>query len=228
MRASRRTSRARASPSTWRPVSIHTWPPVSRTLLLGRFGPLTLTNLISCALPDSNSKRVGGVKLKDGTVLDADLVVLGTGASPNTQLLEAAGVKLEEDQSVKVNGFLQLEDHPDVYAVGDIATYPYRDSFTRIEHWNVASNHGRATAEHIAGGESKDPFSKQPIFWSALGSQLRYVGNGKGFDEVFVDGKPEEMDFAAYYAKDGQILASGSMGRDRESPPCSPSMGSFA
>lgn len=173
---------------------------------------------------EDDSSRVGGVKLKSGVVLDADVVVLGTGAAPNTQLLEQAGVALEDDRSVKVNGFLQLDGHPDVYALGDIATYPFRGTSTRIEHWNVAANHGRAAAAHIAGDEAaKHPFDKTPIFWSALGSQLRYSGNGKGFAEVHVDGEPSEFKFAAYYADEaGEVIASASMGRDRASPSSSP------
>jgi NADPH-dependent 2,4-dienoyl-CoA reductase/sulfur reductase-like enzyme len=167
----------------------------------------------------SDEKRVGGVRLKDGQVLEADLVVLGTGAAPNTQLLEAAGVSIEEDKTVKVNGALQIEGFDGVYAIGDIATYPNPSGGTggllNIEHWNVASNHGRAAAQDIAGGAAK--FDKTPIFWSALGAQLRYAGNGKGFDEIHVDGKPEDFDFAAFYAKDGKVIASASMGRDRQS-----------
>lgn len=169
----------------------------------------------------TDAKRVGGVRLKDGQVLEADLVVLGTGAAPNTQLLEKAGVKVEEDKTVKVNGALRVAGFDGVYAIGDIATYPNpsggAESLLNIEHWNVASNHGRAAAQDIVGGAGQAKFDKTPIFWSALGAQLRYAGNGKGFDEVHVDGKSEDFDFAAFYAKDGKVIASASMGRDRQS-----------
>lgn len=67
---------------------------------------------------------------------------------------------------------------------------------------------GRAAAESIAGNpDTKEPFSKIPIFWSAQGAQLRYCGNSKGFDDVFVQGDAAELKFAAYYSKKDEIIA---------------------
>ena len=55
----------------------------------------------------------------------------------------------------------------------------------------VAQNHGRAVASGIAGKPLV--FDKTPVFWSAQGQQLRYVGNGTGFDDVLVKGDPSEL-----------------------------------
>ncbi|CED83795.1 flavo protein [Phaffia rhodozyma] len=166
--------------------------------------------------------KVGGVKLKNGKTFEADLVVLGVGAKPNTSLLKDAGIEIEKDNSVKVDGFLRVQGLKNVYAVGDIATYPYRGGMTRIEHWNVAANHGRAAAESIAGDPAnKKPFSKIPIFWSAQGAQLRYCGNSKGFDDVYVNGDAAELNFAAYYAKGEDIIAVASMAQDPLNSHCS-------
>jgi len=55
----------------------------------------------------------------------------------------------------------------------------------------VAQNHGRAAASAIAG--KPVPFDKTPIFWSSQGAQLRYVGHGGGYDDIFIKGNPDEM-----------------------------------
>ena len=85
---------------------------------------------------------------------------------------------------------------------------------TRIEHWNVAQNAGRSVAASIISASHKPkPFI--PVFWSALGSQLRYCGNTpNGFDDVVVQGKPEEGKWAAFYGLKGEVVAVGSMGMD--------------
>ncbi|SNX81339.1 related to rhodocoxin reductase [Melanopsichium pennsylvanicum] len=144
----------------------------------------------------------------------ADVVILGVGVAPATGYLKDSGFKLEKDGGVAVDSKYRVEGHQDIFAIGDIAAAPTRASdHGRIEHWNVASNMGRAVAKTLAGIETN--FDKVPIFWSALGSQLRYCGSGgPQFDNVYVDGKPEELKFAAYYAKGDQVVAVATMGVD--------------
>lgn len=167
-------------------------------------------------IKDENGKEVA---------LPADVVVLGVGVAPATEYLkESSGFpELLKDGSIAVDKDLRVIGLPQdagVFACGDIATVPARDeagATVRIEHWNVAGNHGRAVGKTIAaGGKSTTPYDVLPIFWSALGSQLRYVsdGNPPGFDETYVDGNPEELKFAAYYAKKGKITAVCTMGVD--------------
>lgn len=113
-----------------------------------------------------------------------------------------------------------MEGLKDVYAVGDIATYPYHGpggngGLVRIEHWNVAQNAGRSAAANIIDPSAKaKPFI--PIFWSALGAQLRYCGNtmASGFDDLVLKGQPEEAKFAAYYTKGEEVVAFASMQMD--------------
>jgi hypothetical protein len=57
-----------------------------------------------------------------------------------------------------------------------------------VEHWNVASNHGRAVAHTITNPDSANAFDKIPIFWSSAGGGLRYCGNGAGYDDLHIDG----------------------------------------
>lgn len=147
--------------------------------------------------------------------LDAQIVVLGVGVAPATSFLkDSPGFPdLLKDGSIAVDEHLRVKGVKDVFACGDIATVPARDpsaGTVRIEHWNVAANHGRSVGALLASKQASPvPFQKLPIFWSALGSQLRYVsdGNPPGFDECYVDGKPEELKFAAFYAKKGKVNA---------------------
>lgn len=168
----------------------------------------------------SDPAKVGSVSLKDGTQLEADLVILGVGVSPATQYLkDNKSITLEKDGSVKVDKNYRVEGVEDVYAIGDIATFPYagpggNGKHTRIEHWNVAQNSGREVAKHIVSpGEATEHFI--PIFWSALGAQLRYCGNTVGgWDDVVVQGDPSENKFVAYYCNGDTVVAMASMGRD--------------
>lgn len=77
---------------------------------------------------ESDPSHVGGVVLKSGETLPADVVVLGVGAKPDTSLLSEAGTTLEKDGSVAVDERLKVKGAPkgkgEVYAIGDIATYP--------------------------------------------------------------------------------------------------------
>jgi NADPH-dependent 2,4-dienoyl-CoA reductase/sulfur reductase-like enzyme len=168
----------------------------------------------------SDSKAVGAVKLKDGTELPADLVILGVGVAPETSYLkDNKAVTLEKDGSLSTDESFAVKGLDSVYALGDIATFPYRGPGgdghpTRIEHWNVAQNSGRSVARSIAHPKS-EPKSFIPIFWSALGSQLRYCGNTpNGWDELVLNGEPEEGKFAAFYCKGETVVAVASMMMD--------------
>ncbi|KUI72679.1 Apoptosis-inducing factor 1 [Cytospora mali] len=168
----------------------------------------------------SDPSKVGAVLLKDGTRLEADLVILGVGVGPATQYLKDNSiVKLEEDGSLKTDENFSVVGLKDVYAIGDIATYPYHGpggegKYIRIEHWNVAQNAGRTVAGHIIAPTRKPkPFT--PVFWSALTAQLRYCGNTVGgYDDLVIQGSLEEGKWAVYYTKGETVVAMASMGKD--------------
>ncbi|KAL8769127.1 MAG: hypothetical protein Q9209_004761 [Squamulea sp. 1 TL-2023] len=175
---------------------------------------------VDSAKPSSNDQsKVGSVELKDGTSLPADLVVVGIGVTPATEYLQETGIQLEEDGSIRTNETFEVEGQPGVYAIGDIATYPYHGpggngGLTRIEHWNVAQNSGRSVAASIAK-PNVAPKSFIPVFWSALGSQLRYCGNTpNGWDDLVLQGQPDEAKFAAFYGKGEMVVAVASMQMD--------------
>ncbi|EPQ52733.1 hypothetical protein GLOTRDRAFT_64447 [Gloeophyllum trabeum ATCC 11539] len=173
----------------------------------------------------SDPSKVGGVVVA-GQTIPADVVVMGVGVAPATEYLKSPASKgfavddgngqgnLEKGGAVLVDEYLRVKGVKDVYAVGDIAMYPQPGTgeMRRIEHWNVAGNQGRAAGKSIAG--DAQPFVKIPVFWSAQGQQLRYVGVGAQFEDVIVEGDPGEMKFIAYYVKGGKIVAVASMQKD--------------
>lgn len=173
------------------------------------------------ATPSKNDpSKVGAVHLKDGTTLEADLVIEGVGVAPATEYLkDNPSIQMEKDGSLKTNESFEVQGLTDVFAIGDIATYPYHGpggngSPIRIEHWNVAQNQGRSVANSINNpGAKPKPFI--PVFWSALGSQLRYCGNTVGgYDDVVLLGEPEKPSFVAYYTQGEKVVAVASMMKD--------------
>ncbi|KAL4901790.1 hypothetical protein BDW74DRAFT_181506 [Aspergillus multicolor] len=181
---------------------------------------------------NEEARKVGAVHLQDGTVLPADVVVLGVGVRPATDFLQGnPAVTLEEDGSLIVDEHFSVPGlNNDVFAIGDIATYPYhgpgtdpgRGTYTRIEHWNVAQNAGRSVASSIvhtlnntSSLQKTKPKVFIPIFWSALGSQLRYCGNTpNGWDDLVLKGEPDNAKFAAFYTKGDTVVAVATMGMD--------------
>src|SRR3954452_8986990 len=123
--------------------------------------------------------RVRKVVTKSGIELDADMVVIGAGVSPDVTLARGAGLDLGEAGGVLVSSRLEASC-PDVYAAGDIAEYdsPVHGRVLRIEHWDVAFNHGKTAALNMLGRNvSHDGI---PYFFSDLAdwSSMEYVGPG--------------------------------------------------
>jgi len=165
-------------------------------------------------IPKEDDESLAGGVVVNGETLPCDFVIMGVGVAPATQFLKDSGMSLEKDGGVRVDEYLRVPGYADVYAVGDIAHYPQAATgeIRRIEHWNVAGNHGRAVGKTIAG--SPQPFVKVPIFWSAQGQNIRYCGIGMGYDDIFIKGNVDELKFIAYYIKDGKVVAVATMQND--------------
>jgi len=172
----------------------------------------------------SDPSKIGAVVLKDGTSIAVDVVIEGVGVRPATDYLrDNSSVTLEKDGSLAVDESFAVKGLDNVYAIGDIATYPYHGPGgngkpVRIEHWNVAQNAGYSVARTIAQPGSA-PKSFIPIFWSALGAQVRYCGHTpNGFDDVIIQGSTDisegKQSFAAYYAKGEEVVAVATMAKD--------------
>lgn len=113
------------------------------------------------------------IALADGSSLQADLVVIGIGAIPNTALAEAAGLAI--DNGIAVDRHLHTSD-PAIYAVGDCASFPaelFDGRRVRLESWRSTHDHARVAATNLLGGEAV--IDAVPWFWSdqyALGLQV--------------------------------------------------------
>lgn len=157
----------------------------------------------------------GVVELDDGTSLAADLVVLGVGVSPRTSLAEAAGLDVQRgvlvDQNLRASA-------PDVYAAGDIASYPdpWSGARVRIEHWMVAERQGQGVARAMLG--IGGPYQDVPFFWSAhYETTLNYVGHAEGWDRILEGGSLESGRYVAGFERGGKVLAAVTVGDDHRS-----------
>ena len=151
----------------------------------------------------------------DGGSVAADLLVAGTGVAPRTALAEAAGLKV--DNGIVVDASLRASA-PGVYAVGDLARYPYARSgdLIRVEHWVHAERQGQHAARAILGDHA--PYADTPFFWSVHhGATINYVGHAADFDPPAVEGSLDKQDAAVKLSKGGKLLAVATIGRDLES-----------
>jgi NADPH-dependent 2,4-dienoyl-CoA reductase/sulfur reductase-like enzyme/nitrite reductase/ring-hydroxylating ferredoxin subunit len=153
------------------------------------------------------------VQLDDETILDCELIVVGVGVRPNTAVAEQAGIAI--DDGVLVNEFLET-NVPGILAAGDIARWPDpRAGRIRIEHWVVAQRQGQTAARNILG--ARERFAAPPFFWSNhYDLHIRYVGHGRGDDEVSVSGNLKAKDASVIFRSAGKVTAIASIGRDLE------------
>ncbi len=155
------------------------------------------------------------VTLSDGTRIDAELVVVGIGVRPSTELAEAAGIAC--DRGVLVDEMLRTSA-PGVWAAGDLARWPDPSSGekVRIEHWVLAQRLGQAAARNILGAE--EGFRSVPFFWSRhYDVSIQYVGSAVGWQEADSVGDPRHGQGTVLFKRGGRILAVASVGDPRVS-----------
>jgi 3-phenylpropionate/trans-cinnamate dioxygenase ferredoxin reductase component len=158
--------------------------------------------------------RVQRVVTESGRTLDADVVVMGTGAVPDVMLARSAGLELGDTGGIACSSVLETSA-PGVWAAGDACEY---DSVVhgrrlRIEHWEVARAQGAAVAAGIMG--SREPFAEIPYFWSDLADwcTLEYVGPASQWDQEVVRGSVADGSFTIYYLDGGRVVAALTVGR---------------
>jgi 3-phenylpropionate/trans-cinnamate dioxygenase ferredoxin reductase subunit len=153
--------------------------------------------------------RVEQVHLTDGAELDADLVVVGVGVTPNTDWLEGSGLAVD-------NGVVCGETclvAPGIVAAGDVARWPNRrfDEDMRVEHWDNAVEMGAHAARTLladAAGGTGDPYEPIPWFWSdQYDRKIQLAGRARADDDVaVVAGSLEDRRFVVFFGRGGRLV----------------------
>jgi 3-phenylpropionate/trans-cinnamate dioxygenase ferredoxin reductase subunit len=158
--------------------------------------------------------RVAKVRTRNGLELAAEAVVIGAGVTPDIGLAQRAGLEIGECGGVCCSSRLQ-SSAPGVFAAGDICEYdsPVHGGHVRIEHWDVAFNHGKTAALNMLGRDV--PHEVVPYFFSVLGDwgELEYVGPAYGWEEEILRGSFAEGSFTNWYIQDGRVKAALTFGR---------------
>ncbi len=158
--------------------------------------------------------RVGSVETASGTIVQADLVIVGVGIDPCVELASAAGCETGNGVAVDANARTTV---PEIYAVGDIAEFPcrYAGKRVRVEHYNHAIAHGAVAARSILG---LDPGPQPaPWFWSdQYDVGFQYAGHCETWDEIVWRGDPSTREFAAFYLVNGTMSAALTANMPRE------------
>jgi 3-phenylpropionate/trans-cinnamate dioxygenase ferredoxin reductase component len=162
---------------------------------------------VQCAEITGTGGRADGVLLTGGSRVPADVVVVGVGITPNTQLAAQAGVKVEN--GVIVDERLRSSD-PDIYAAGDVACafHPLLGKHVRVEHWANALNQPLDAARAMLGQHVV--YDRVPYFFTDqydLGMEYSgYVDPG-GYDQVVFRGDVPGCEFLAFWVGGGRVLA---------------------
>lgn len=147
-----------------------------------------------------------GVRLADGEVVPADLVIVGIGIVPAVEPLLAAGATGGNGVSVDQYCHTSL---PDIFAIGDCSAHAnqFADGATiRLESVQNANDMANTAAKAICG--DPQPYSAVPWFWSnQYDLKLQTVGLSTGHDDVVVRGNPAERSFSVIYLKQGHVIA---------------------
>ena len=159
--------------------------------------------------------RVTKVVTSSGRELECDQVVAGVGVSPDVMLARSAGLELGESGGIRCSAGLE-SSAPGVFAAGDNCEYEstIHGRRLRLEHWDVAANHGHTAALNMLGRAVSHEVV--PYFFSDLAdwASLEYVGPGEG--DPVVRGSLEDGEFAVFWLDGGRVTAALSVGRSED------------
>ena len=148
---------------------------------------------------------IEAVETADGTRIEGDLVVVGIGARPRTELADRAG--LDVGEGILVDELLQTSE-PGIFAAGDVAAawHPLLGARLRVEHWDNARRQGRAAARNMLG--LAEPYVRIPYFYSdQYDVGMEYAGYAPAWDQVVFRGEPASRSFVAFWLTDGRVVA---------------------
>jgi 3-phenylpropionate/trans-cinnamate dioxygenase ferredoxin reductase component len=162
--------------------------------------------------------RVAKVVTRGGLELRADAVVIGAGVTPDVGLAQRAGLQIGERGGVRCSSRLESLAEG-VFAAGDICEYEsvvHDGRAMRIEHWDVAFNHGKTAALNMLGRDVAHEIV--PYFYSVLGDwgEFEYVGPAYEWDEEIVRGSMgdgKDSKFTNWYLQNGRVVAALTWGR---------------
>jgi len=169
-------------------------------------------NTMATALEGDSA--VSGVVCGDGLKIAADMVIIGIGVIPNTELASDAG--LEVDNGVLVNEFAQTS-HPDIVAAGDCTNHPNAILNTRLRLESVpnATEQAKAAAASICGLDKQ--YAELPWFWSdQYDVKLQIAGMNQGYTDAIIRGDKASRSFTVFYLKDNTILAADCINRPKD------------
>jgi 3-phenylpropionate/trans-cinnamate dioxygenase ferredoxin reductase subunit len=149
--------------------------------------------------------RVSAVRTTAGEAIECDLVLVGVGVSPRSEIAERAGIHVAN--GIVVDEFLRTTS-PDVYAAGDVANahHPLFGRSIRVEHWASALNQGPAAARNMLGLQV--PYERVPYFFSdQYDVGMEYSGFASPSDELVVRGDLDAREFVAFWLRDGCVMA---------------------
>ncbi|MET7939920.1 FAD-dependent oxidoreductase [Streptomyces sp. NPDC005302] len=159
----------------------------------------------------------GAVVLDDGSRVPAGAVVVGIGARPATGWIAASGIALGADREILADNHLR-SSLPDVYAVGDCASFPsgrYEDRLL-VHHWDNALQGPRTVAANIVG-ETPAAYDPVPYFWSEqFGRFVQYVGHHTPTDTLVWRGDPSGASWSVCWLRETRLVALLAVGRPRD------------
>lgn len=159
--------------------------------------------------------HVTGVRLADGEIIPADMVIVGIGIVPAVAPLLTAGAA--GGNGVDVDEFCRTS-LPDIYAIGDCAAHANafaRGAVIRLESVQNANDMATTAIRHIMG--DAQPYHAVPWFWSnQYDLRLQTVGLSTGHDATVLRGDPAERSFTVIYMKDGAVIALDCVNATRE------------
>jgi 3-phenylpropionate/trans-cinnamate dioxygenase ferredoxin reductase subunit len=150
---------------------------------------------------------VTGVRLSDSTKIDADMIIVGVGVAPRTELAAAAGLKI--DNGIVVDEHLRTSD-PDIFAAGDIAqTYsPRLGRHIRVEHWANARRQGAVAAKAMLGQDAVD-IRPSYFFTDQYDLSMEYTGDigPAGYDRVIFRHHADSNEMIIFWLYEQRIQA---------------------
>lgn len=174
-------------------------------------GVKIIKGTVAVGFGSNDNGEVKDVQLKDGRVLEADIVIVGVGGRPLTSLFK--GQVEEEKGGIKTDAFFKT-NVPDVYAVGDVATFPMKiyGDIRRVEHVDHARKSAEQAVKAIKAseeGKSIEEYDYLPYFYSrSFDLSWQFYGDNVGETVVFGDNDPASSThkFGTYWINDGKVV----------------------